>query len=410
MTVTISHTSQVDELIQNYNPFAGHTVVRPAQIWGKNFPDVPSINAHASNAVFDAVEKIYQGERKTVGITITAEKGLGKSHIISRIRHKLQAKNQTLFIYVNRYDNLNQIKYQFLQSLTFSLRVLGNQNVMQWQEIAAALINESKQWKYTPQQYINEFPKWLEKHSNKVVDRLTEIILQAKPEITNPYLVKAIVWTLSSTHSNYANFWLSGLELTQAQADAMGLPNHKSENKDADALNHVRQILNIISNYRIPVICFDELDNTEVADTAFTTAQVIASLIKDLYNNLTKGVLLLVMYPETWNDQIRALPQAEAVMDRLTSEQVERQPINLKYLNSDDVVALVWQWLKDFYDTHQIVPPHPLYPFDENKLRSLGKSKPTIRAVLKWCAENINSPIYPIDPVEAYFKQELEKC
>ncbi len=411
MTLATSHTSQIDELIQNYNPFAGHTVVRPAQIWGKNFPDVPSINAHASNAVFDAVNKIYQGEREAVGITITAEKGLGKSHIISRIRHQLQKENKTLFIYMNRYDNLNQIKYQFLQSITSSLRVTGNQEVMQWQEIATALINESRQGSYTPQQYINEFPKWLEKHSNKVVDRLTEIILQAKPEITNPYIIKAIVWTLSSAHSNYANFWLSGLELTQAQADAMGLPNHKGENRDADALSNVRQILNIISNYKIPVICFDELDNAEVADNGLTTSQVIASLTKDLYTTLKKGVLLLVMYPETWNDQIRALPQAEAVMDRLASEQVDRQPINLKYLNSDDVVALVWQWLKDFYDTHQIVPPHPLYPFDENKLRSLGKGKPTIRAILKWCADNfgiglITPPI--IDPVELYFKQELE--
>ncbi|MDJ0675238.1 MAG: hypothetical protein QNJ36_07660 [Calothrix sp. MO_167.B42] len=414
MTLAASHTSQIDQLIQNYNPFAGHTVVRPAQIWGKNFPDVPSINAHASNAVLDAVNKIYRGERETVGITITAEKGLGKSHIISRIRHQLQANNKTLFIYMSRYDDLNQIKYQFLQSVTSSLRVIGNQKVMQWQEIATALINESREWNYTSQQYINEFPKWLEKHSNKVVDKLTEVILQTKPEITNPYIVKAILWTLSSAHSNYANFWLSGLELTQAQADAMGLPNPKGGNRDANALSNVRQILNIISNYKIPVICFDELDNAEVSDTGFTTSQVIASLTKDLYNTLTRSVLLLAMYPETWNDQIRVLPQAEAIMDRLVSEQTNRQPINLKYLNSDDIVSLVWQWLKDFYDTHQIVPPHPLYPFDENKLRSLGKDKPTVRSILKWCADNflpgVILPTVTINhSVEPYFQKELAK-
>ena len=406
MTLTNSHTSQIDKLIKTHNPFAGRTVVRPAHIWGKSFPDVPSINAHASNAVLDAVNKINHGERDTVGITITAEKGLGKSHIISRIRHQLQKENKTLFIYMNRYDDLNQIKYQFLQSVTSSLRVIGNKKVMQWQEIAAALINESRQGSYTPQQYMDEFPKWLEKHSHKVVDKLTEIILQAKPEITNPYLVKAIIWTLSSAHSNYANFWLSGLELTQGQADAMGLPNPKIENRDADALSNVRQILNIISNYKIPVICFDELDNTEVADNGFTSAQIIASLTKDLYTTLKTGVLLLVMYPETWNNQIRSLPQAEAVMDRLVSEEIDRQPINLQYLNADNVVALVQQWLKDFYDTHQVIPPHPLYPFDENTLRKLGKGKPTLRAVLKWCADNID--LEPIHPVEPYYQQELK--
>ena len=406
MTLATSHTYQIDELIKNYNPFAGRTVVRPAHIWGKSFPDVPSINAHASNAVLDAVNKIYQGKRETVGITIIAEKGLGKSHIISRIRHQFKKTNKTLFIYMNRYDDLNQIKYQFLQSVTSSLRVINNNKIMQWQEIATALINESRQGSYTPQQYMDEFPKWLEKHSHKVVDKSTEIILQAKPEITNPYLVKAIIWTLSYAHSNYANFWLSGLELTQAQADAMGLPNPKIENRDADALSNVRQILNIISNYKIPVICFDELDNAEVADNGLTTSQVIASLTKDLYTTLKTGVLLLVMYPRTWNEQIRVLPQAEAVMDRLVSEQTNRQPINLQYLNADDVVALVGQWLRDFYDTHQVIPPYPLYPFDENQLRQFGKSKPTMRAVLKWCADNIN--VDPPHPVESYFQQELK--
>ncbi|MHC5829673.1 MAG: hypothetical protein ACYT04_80560, partial [Nostoc sp.] len=47
------------------------------------------------------------------------------------------------------------------------------------------------------------------------------------------------------------------------------------------------------------------------------------------------------------------------------------------------------------YEEHQQTPPHPLYPFDETKLRELGKSRPTVRSVLKWCAENFvpNEPI-----------------
>ncbi|MEH1933376.1 MAG: hypothetical protein V7L14_06560 [Nostoc sp.] len=405
MTVT---TSPIDDLIRNENPFAGHIVVRPPQIWGKSFPDVPSINAHASNAVFDAVDKVRKGKRETVGITITAEKGLGKSHIISRIRHGLQTEGSSLFIYMSKYDNLNQIKSLFLQSVASSLRAFGSQKVMQWQEIAAALINEAKQWNYTPEQYINMYPGWLSKHSTKAIVHLTESVLKVKPEITNPYIVKAILWTLSPVHINYASYWLSGLELAQSQAEAMGLPNPKSEDREAEALSIVRQILDITSYYRVSVICFDELDIADAADNGFLAAQVIASLVKDLYNSLKQGVLLLAMYPRTWEDQIKALPEAEALIDRLASEQVDRQPIALKYLNSDDIVALVSQWLQDFYEEHQQTPPHPLYPFDETKLRELGKSRPTIRSVLKWCAENfiLTDPDKPkkIHPVEPHFK------
>ncbi|MBC1223717.1 hypothetical protein GNF10_30210 [Nostoc sp. UCD121] len=423
MTVT---TSTIDDLIRNQNPFAGHIVVRPQQIWGKSFPDVPSINAHASNAVFDAVDKVRKRKRETVGITITAEKGLGKSHIISRIRHRLQTEDISLFIYMSKYDNLNQIKSLFLQSVASSLRAFGSQKVMQWQEIAAALINEAKQWEYTPQQYINMYPSWLSQHSTKAIVHLTESVLKVKPEITNPYIVKAILWTLSPVHINYASYWLSGLELAQSQAEEMGLPNPKSEDREAEALSTVRQILDITSNYRVPVICFDELDIADAADNGFLAAQVIANLVKDLYNSLKQGVLLLAMYPRTWEDQIKALPEAEAVVDRLASEQADRQPIALKYLNSDDIVALASQWLQDFYEEHQQIPPHPLYPFDETKLRELGKSRPTVRSVLKWCAENFVPNGYIIDdtknsttntttqwtsttihPVKPYFDNEL---
>jgi hypothetical protein len=404
----IATNSTIDELIRSQNPFAGHIVVRPQQIWGKSYPDVPSINDHASNAVFDAVEKIRNGKRETVGITITAEKGVGKSHLISRIRHHLQAEKNTLFIYMSKYDNLNLINSQFQQTVASSLRAFGSQEVMQWQEIATALINEAKGWNNTPQQYISSiYPNWLSKYSTKTIDTLTESVLKIKHEITNPYIIRAILWTLSTTHAHYATYWLSGLEITQTQADVLSLPNPKNEYREAEALSNVRQILDITSHYRVPVICFDELDIADISDTGFTTSQIIANLTKDLYNSLQQGVLLLTMYPETWNHQIRALPQAEAVVDRLASEQANRQPIVLKYLNSDDIIALVQQWLNNFYQENHQNPPHPLYPFDESKLRELGKGKPTIRSVLKWCAENF-APLVPlVHPVQPYFDNEL---
>ncbi|HEY9702232.1 MAG TPA: hypothetical protein V6C58_07285, partial [Allocoleopsis sp.] len=95
-------TTNIDELIKNHNPFIGHTVVTKEQIWGQNFPDAPQINAHVSEQILNAVSKINKGEIPTIGITITAEKGLGKSHIISRIRHQLKHDGTGLFIYMNR--------------------------------------------------------------------------------------------------------------------------------------------------------------------------------------------------------------------------------------------------------------------------------------------------------------------
>ena len=81
--------------------------------------------------------------------------------------------------------------------------------------------------------------------------------------------------------------------------------------------------------------------------------------------------------------------------------------MKLNNLNSDDVVAIVSQWLKVFYQENQVTPPHPVYPFNEAELRKLGKSRPTIRAILKWCAENFGSSPSKSNPVEEYYQNEL---
>ncbi len=84
--------------------------------------------------------------------------------------------------------------------------------------------------------------------------------------------------------------------------------------------------------------------------------------------------------------------------------------MKLNNLNSDDIVTIVSQWLQVFYEENQITPPHPVYPFNENKLREFGKSKPTVRSILKWCAENFgNLPKSPTEVIEEYFKNELTK-
>ena len=409
MTTEKNH---IDELIKKYNPFLGRTVVRPQQIWGKSFPDAPSINTQASDAIFQAVNLVRKGELQTVGITITGDKGLGKTQIISRVRHRLQKDGGALFVYISNYEDLNRIKSELLKAITTSLRAFGTEpGIMQWQEIAIALLNESKNWNYTSEWYIRQFPLWLNKYPN-LVDRLVGLVNQVKPNISNPYLIKAILWTLSEPHKNYAIYWLSGEELAATKAEELGLPNSRTENQESESLHTVGQILNFVSDYKVPVICFDELDSLGHADNGFTLAQVVASLAKDLSNNLKKGVLLLSMYPETWKEQVKYLPQIDAVLDRIATYPIPRENIQLNGLNYDHVVALVSEWLKEFYQAHKIIPSTPVYPFNENQLKELGRERLLVRDILIWCAKNWHSlgntqTTSTENPVKAIFENEL---
>ena len=413
--MTTSEFSNIDNLIQQYNPFAGHTVVRNSQVWGKSLPDVPSINAHVSDTVFEAIHQINQNSMQTVGITVVGEKGLGKTQVISRIRHHYKQTDQVLFIYMGDYgEKLSKIKSKFLETLTSSLRAYGQyEGIMQWQEIAAHLINQAKGWNYSAEQYIQKFPDWLNRYSTKALDLLTDLIFSKQNQILeNPYIIRAILWTLSRPHAIYATYWLSGMELAERQAQDMGLPNFKAGEKEVESFKTTYQILNLVSQYKIPLICFDELDTIHVDElTGFSLVQITASMAKDLFNNIKRGLLLLAMYEPTWLQNVKSLQQAEAVIHRIASYPQLGKPISLNYLKPNDVIALVSQWLKEFYAQHQVVPPHPLYPFTEAQLIELGKLRPKTRDVLGWCAsqwrkDKIDSPAN-LDVVKPAFENEL---
>ncbi len=406
----MSNDNSLINAIKSHNPFDRPLVVRSQDIWVTGFPDVPSLNAHASDAIFDAVEKVRNKQQPVIGITIKAERGLGKSHLISRVRRRLQTDGSALFVYTSEINDLNRIKGEFLRNLANSLKHIGSQGMSQWRELATALFNEAYKKDFTSEEMVCHFSEVL-KVNSKVVEHWTDRVLGIKHDIENPDIIAAILWTLSSNPSEerYAINWLAGQELPQSRADALGLANSSPQDREAQAFSTVRQILDLISDYKPIVICFDELENILMCnDAGFTASQVTAILAKDLYDKIKRGVFLTAMFPQTWTDQIRALREAESVTDRIAQKSIE-----LTYLKSEDVIALVSQWLKDFYNQEKVTPPYSVYPFDEAKLRELGKEKPMVRKVLQWCKENWTIPTEIIPPpplkdaVESAYQNEI---
>ncbi len=413
----------VNAAIQSNNPFTNAGIVQEQHIWGKKFPDVPTLNAHASNAVFQAIELVktsQSNQDKVTSIAITAQQGVGKTHLLSRIRHRLEKEGGALFVYagVNNYTDLNLVKYQFQQTLADSLSKTGSQKVMQWQEVAAAIANEgfkainANARSLSPQELLERFDKvyasWLAKNKN-LMDRLIKEVLKAKPN-ADPYIVRAVLWTLSETQASFAREWLSGNELAQSNADALGLPNPRKTNQDreAEALKNIQQILNLVSYYNPVVICFDEIDvKNAFSEDGLPTELVIADLVKRLHDTLehselSRGIVIItVMLPVTWTQKINEIQ--DGTPDRI-SKYTGRKPIDLRYIDSDSLVELVTLWLNDFYTIRNLLPPHKIYPFEESKLREYGKGRPTVREALKWCTENFNvkSEILPQDPFERF--------
>lgn len=402
---TASSFDELYEVINKNNPFDVPPIITGQDIWNGSFPDLTTLNAHASDAVFETIEQVRSGKPKVTSIAFSAEIGVGKSHLIRRIRRGLQAENKAFFIYANKYGDLNLIQYQFRQILADSFKQSNGHGVTQWQELAAAMVNQVVAKKNTALELVNKIPQALAKNHD-LIDKLTNAILNAKPKIGDPDIVRAILWTLgSAAHATFAIKWLAGKELSDAKAKELGLPNPTKEIKllEADALSAALQIISIASDYNPILVCFDELEGLEVNEAGYFKSQVVGGLVKDLFDaieqsDVTKGVVILsVVPPAVWRDLLKTASASEAggQKDRFSSKYSE--PIELKYADADAVVSVVELWLQDFYQSHNLVPPNSVFPFEEEKLRSLGNERPAIRQLLKWCRDNFAISAPPPD-------------
>jgi hypothetical protein len=376
----------LEQLILNNNPFDRSLVVKGQDIWEQHFPDVPSINGLVSDAILQGIEQIKNKQRDVLGITIKAEKGLGKSHLVSRVRARVQSDSSSFFVYAHGLDyiDLDDINQQFLGTLTLSLKQIGSHGLSQWQELAALLIKEVVPPKCSIQYVAERFANQNEIHLNGVrVENFTRKICELKPYIENPDVIKAILWTLSPDKILFAINWLSGKELSAKQADAMDLPPSRSSKLKAQSLEVAVQVLDLLGEYKTTTICFDEIEPTSCNSQGLTTPQVVALLAKNLYDRLKRAVIVTTCFPVTWQTHIEAMPQAESVVDRIGEKQFDLKP-----LNGDDILNLVSCWLQDLYGEANIQPPTPYHPFSEEQLRILGKERPVVRKVLHWCMEN----------------------
>lgn len=411
----VSSLEDIHAALLNQNPFAKPPYLNASDVWGQDFFDVETINAHASYRIFQALQQIHSRQYSTTSIAITAQDGTGKTHIISRIRHRLQAKGGGLFVYANKYGDLRKIKQGFQRILAESLGKIGWEGVKQGQELATAMSNDalkagtSNPKVYSPPDLVDKFKKGKPSQVKKWVKELTKAFLQVK-EVSDPDIVKAIFWTLSDEQSLYAIKWLEGQELAQYKSNELELPTQRQ------SFEAVIQILDLISEYKELVICFDELDTPDAYDdiSGLHISQIAAGLIKDLLQNLNRGLILSVMMPAQWSNRIKQLPGG--VYNKVSAQ---GNPIDLKYMDDKSIVDLVSLWLKKYYETRKLVPPNPVYPFTESQLSNLGKEKgETIRQVLQWCKDNCHPPAQTdavdenvrevVDPVETAFTKELE--
>ncbi len=410
---SISLLQEIHEAIATDNPFVRPPVVTDQDVWNEPFPDLTTLNRHGSDAVLELLGTDPHYPRLT-SIAITGGAGMGKSHLISRIRYHLKTDPDTLFIYapLGQYTDANLLRYQFLQQTIINgLRHQGSQGVMQWRQLAAKIaqsalkeINPEVRVFHPLELVKNLQVNNLAKNQNWI-DQLTEAYFRIKPDIGEPDILRAIVWTLCNAQAPYALKWLGGSPLTPEKAEQLGLPNHQEKYRDTDAWETTVQILSLISDYYGMIVCFDEVESRDNGTAGLKRERIVASLVKRLFDTVERSrlkhrlILLTVMTPDTWENKVLNLP--EGIPSYLSDI---GDPIQLRQIANEEIVQLISLWLQNFYQAYNLTPPTSVYPFDADQLEALGREKLTVRQILEWCADHVQSvEVEPLQQVERLF-------
>jgi hypothetical protein len=409
---SISLLQEIHEAIATDNPFVRPPVVTDQDVWGDPFPDLKNLNRHGSDTVLELLAGSPHYPRLT-SITITGDRGTGKSHLISRIRHQLPKDPGSLFIYtpLGQYTDANLLRYQFQQTIVNSLRHQGSQGVMQWRQLAAKIANQALKEinpdarLFHPLELVKNLQVNNLAKNQSWINQLTEGFFRIKPDIGEPDILRAIIWTLCNAQAPYALKWLAGNVLTEEKAAQLGLPNHSEEYRDSNAWEMVMQILTLISDYYGVIICFDKLESRDNGAAGLKRERIVASLVKRLFDTIERSrlnyplIILTVMTAETWENKVLNLPPG--IPSYLSDI---GDPIELRQITNDEIVQLIALWLQNFYQAYNLTPPTSVYPFDADQLKALGREQLTVRQILEWCADNVQSvKVDPEQQVERLF-------
>lgn len=420
-----SHQSSTESAIfaalKANNPFERPPIVREQNIWSESFPDIPSLNAKASDSLFDAVNQVRTADsdlEKITSLVFLSDRGVGKSHVVKRIRKKLQATSEGIFIYASadRYGDLSLIDSLFQKSIAESLNQQGGEGVTQWQEIAALIVSDAMRLE-DPTSEVFTATKLVEKFDQIYLNKQArgqDLIRTAKkllPRIDD-YILRALVWTLSEERGSLATKWLAGEQLSTEDADYLRLPNNKSEEStNSSALTTISNLISLIGEYKTVVICFDELDTPIFDEEGHKAPYHIVNLVKRLFNSVRqskegKGVVFLTSaLPNAWNYLKQSI--------RISLERISAygDPINLTHLNEESAVELCSLTLKRFYDRKGLIAPNPVYPFSTEEIIAYSRVRPFAREALGWFATRLDEILKTVDlPSLSSYEERFEKA
>lgn len=385
---------------QGPNPFTIESVIADKEVWGEVMTNLPDLNQHVDQKVYQAISEVHRKYSSKIGISIKGDRGTGKSHAIHRIWKTIEREGKCVFAYIGPFKNPSRIDSHVRRYLSISFSHQDIQGVTQWQKLAIAAINTLRgtefKDKYSPYLERCDNPDELRRYvvathgKDKLrdfFDELVEEILENQSGLDFDFL-KAVLFSIlkNAAIAQIALAWIRGED--HPDFKKAGLPELSLEQQEEKSIWIIQQICRLAEVALLPVtICFDQLDSSETSsDCGDSPAQVVAKCIDRIYFHCGNVILLCCVIGDTW----REIEQmGSGIPDRVGQWSVTAKPPT-----TEQIVELVQLRLNWFYKEHNLKSSdYPeLYPFEKDEIMAVAREAVGARNLLKkWCGEKFET-------------------
>ncbi|HQP34319.1 MAG TPA: hypothetical protein PLI95_04045 [Polyangiaceae bacterium] len=311
-----------------------------ADPWSVDFIDVPSINAHASDAIASRIEEkpgqAHAGpdHLRSSSVLVLGPAGSGKTHLFARLRKRFGPAAS--FVLVRPEIGLSMAPRHMLAAIIDSLhRRCHGLETRQIEAVVGSLLSAVHQTdRRYPMLRIEELRN--EADLRATLEEVIAALESRYDELDARYLEKLLLFPFASPVDRRALLaWLSGRELDDTQLKRLGLAGALADSEVIPAL----RTLAVAAAFGAPiVVAFDQLENLVDGDDGNDRIHAHARLVSELFDSVRGLVIVQMALDAEWHQRI------SPVLSQSERDRLEARKLALLLPGADEREALLAAW------------------------------------------------------------------
>ncbi len=352
------------------NPFR-KTNVKSA--WEDDIFDVESFNAKCFSEILTEIQEISDKEYSSFIHLILGEVGLGKTHLLARLRKKAKEKN-FYFVEIEPVPNLDKFYMHILRELSSNLRKkIPDSDFTFLEELVANLLFQQMEKALKGRKKFKKLLNELRKSPTKIFKlKLSEEDLNDIKEtmifkISRDFpgievqLVQILFEAINPRKFLYAIKWLQCESLSEEEMGLIGATISIEE--ENIAFNVLKSLLELTD--KIVVFAFDQIESIEKS-FGIVGLQKFFQMIVNIYNTCKNHLSIIMVQTGVWNTFVRDNLD-QSVIDRIeNTSTLDKLTVEESGLIIEKRMDIVWK-------RATISPSNPRYPFTEDTIEDLSK-------------------------------------